>query len=163
MISVVKSMSKENRRNSIWSHSLQTHRDFNSDERDLGEHFERRAQQAMLGENSVPRRLFLKEYKIEIQNSEPRNSEHAMFESQRELESHRRQLLKGNQWADQAQRERIHLCGESEMKDHLHQESYARSCREIEELKTRIYHEEILKNNENWKNFLRSMIRNHEQ
>ena len=29
----------------------------------------------------------------------------------------------------------IHLCSRLEMKDHLHQESYARSCRETEELK----------------------------
>ena len=35
---------------------------------------------------------------------------------------------------EQAQRERIHLCSELEMKEHLHQECYARSCREIEEL-----------------------------
>ena len=49
------------------------------------------------------------------------------------------------------------------MKDHLHQECYARSCRKFEELKRRCYQEEILKNIEDGKNFLRSMIRNHEQ
>ena len=38
-------------------------------------------------------------------------------------------------WADKAQLERRHLCGELEMKICLHQESYARSCRKIEELK----------------------------
>ena len=37
--------------------------------------------------------------------------------------------------SEKAQRERIHLCGELVMKDHLHQEWYAKSCREIEELK----------------------------
>ena len=66
-------------------------------------------------------------------NLERRNSEYELFESQRELESQRRQILKVNQWADQAQRQRILLC--SEMKDHLHQESCARSCQESEELK----------------------------
>ena len=45
-----------------------------------------------------------------IQNLERRNSEDALIESRRELESQRRQLLGTNQWADQAQRERIHLC-----------------------------------------------------
>ena len=79
---------------------------------------------------------------MEIQNWERRNSEYALIESQRELESPRRQLLKANQWADQAQRERIHLCSELEMKNHLHQECYARSCQEIEELKKRCYKEE---------------------
>ena len=40
---IVKSMSKKNRRNSIRSHSLQTHRELSSDAHDLREHFERRA------------------------------------------------------------------------------------------------------------------------
>ena len=73
---------------------------------------------------------------MEIQNLERRNSEYALTESQRELEPQRRQLLEANQWADQAQRERIHLCSELDMKNRLHQERYARSCREIEELKS---------------------------
>ena len=59
------------------SHSLQTHREFYSDERDLREHFERRAQQAFIGENSVHRTLNSIEYNIEIQNVERRNSEYA--------------------------------------------------------------------------------------
>ena len=63
-------------------------------------------------------------------------------EIQRELESQRRQLLKANKWADQAQRQRIHLCCELETKNRLHQERYARSCQEIEELKRRGYQEE---------------------
>ena len=46
-----------------------------------------------------------------------------------------------NKWADQAQRERIHLCSELEMKNRLHRECYARSCQEIEELKRRCYQE----------------------
>ena len=81
------------------------------------------------------------EYNMEIQNLERRNSEYALFESQRELKSQRRQFLEANQWADQAQRERIHWCSRLEMKDHLHQESCAGSCREIEELKRRCHQE----------------------
>ena len=65
-----------------------------------------------------------------------------LIESQRVLESQRRQLLEANQWADQAQRERIHLCSELEMKNRLHQECYARSCQEIEELNRRCFEEE---------------------
>ena len=79
---------------------------------------------------------------MEIQNLDRRSSEYAVMESRRELECQRRQLLEANLWADQAQRERIHLCSELEMKSRLHQECYARSCREIEELKTRCYQEE---------------------
>ena len=59
VISVAESMSKKSRRNGIRSHSLQTHREFCSDERDLRKDLERRAQQAVLGENSVQRKLYL--------------------------------------------------------------------------------------------------------
>ena len=93
-------------------------------------------------ENSVQKKWNLNENKMEIQNLKRRSSEYALFESQRELEPQRRQSLKANQWADQAQRERIQLCSELEMKDHLHQESYARSCQEIEKVKRRCYQEE---------------------
>ena len=74
---------------------------------------------------------------------ERRNSEYALVETQRELESQRQQLLEANQWADQAQRERRHLCIELEMKNRLHQEWYERSCQEIEQLKRRCDQEEI--------------------
>ena len=51
VIYVTESMSKRSRRNSVRSHFLQTHKEFHSDERDLQEHLERRAQQAVLGGN----------------------------------------------------------------------------------------------------------------
>ena len=142
VISVAESMSKKSRRNNIRSHSLQTHREFYSDERDLREDLERRPQQAVLGENSAQRKWDLTKYDLEIQNLERRNSEYALIESRRELESQRRQLLETNQWADQAQRERILLCSELEMKNRLHRECYARSGQEIEELRRRCYKEE---------------------
>ena len=119
VISVVKSMSKKNRRNSVRSHSLQTLRKFFSDGWHLRENLQRRAQQAVLGENSDQRRLYLTQYNMEIQNLERRNSEHARFESQRELESQRRHFLKANQWADQAPRESIQLWSRLGLKDHL--------------------------------------------
>ena len=118
---------------------LKSLRKFYSDGWDLLEHLQRRAQQAIIGENSIQRNFYLNEYKMELQKLERRNSEYALFESQRELESQRRQLLKTNEWADQAQRERIHLCSELEMKNRLHQECCARSCQEIEELRRRCY------------------------
>ena len=72
MISVAESMSKKSRRNSVRSHSLQTHREFYSDERDLREDLEGRAQQAVLGENSAQRKKILTENDLEIQNLERR-------------------------------------------------------------------------------------------
>ena len=46
-----------------------------------------------------------------------------------------RQFLENINCADQAQCERIHLCSDLKMKNRLHQECYARSCQEFEELK----------------------------
>ena len=51
VISVTESISKKCRRNSIRSHSLQTHREIYSEERALRGHLERKAQQAILDEN----------------------------------------------------------------------------------------------------------------
>ena len=42
--------------------------------------------------------------------------------------------------SEQAQ-QGVYLCSEMEMKDYLHQECYARSCREIEELRICCYQE----------------------
>ena len=74
VISVAESMSRKSRRNSIRSHSLQTHKEFTSDERDLRGHLERRAQQHILGENSVQSKCFSTEYDKIL---ERRNSEYA--------------------------------------------------------------------------------------
>ena len=79
VISVGESMSRRSRRNSTRSHSHQTQREFCSSERDLREHLERRAQQAINGENAVRRKFFSTEYNMEIQHSERRNSENALF------------------------------------------------------------------------------------
>ena len=45
------------------------------------------------------------------------------------------QLHQPNQWPDQAQREKINLCGEVEMRNRLFQESRVRNCQEIAELR----------------------------
>ena len=58
--------------------------------------------------------------------------------------------------------EREYICAANWRWRTIFIKSYARSCRKIEELNRRCYQEEILKNNKDWKNFLRSMIRNHE-
>ena len=51
-------------------------------------------------------------------------------------------MRRNSEYADQAQRERRHLCSALEMKNRLHQECSARSCRELEEKKRRCYKEE---------------------
>ena len=92
-----------------------------------------------MGEISAQRKLYSTEYDMEVKDLERRNSEYASIESQRELESQILQLRQARQWADQAQRERINLCGEKEIRSCLHQESYARHCQEIDELKRRCF------------------------
>ena len=136
--SVAESVSRKSRRNSTRSHSLQTQSWWTRSPRTP----RTKSSKSFLGENSVQRKLYSTEYDMEIQNLERRNSEYALFESQRELESQRLQLLEDNQWTDQAQRERIHLSSELKMKNRLHQECYAKSCREFEELKRHCYQEE---------------------
>ena len=61
----------------------------------------------------------------------------ALNESDRELESLRLQLHQANKRADNAQRERMNLCGELEMRNELFQESGTHDCQEIEELRRR--------------------------
>ena len=65
--------------------------------------------QAILGRNSVQRKLYSNEYNMEIQNLKRRYSEYALIESQREFESQRQQSVEIN-GADPAQSERICLC-----------------------------------------------------
>ena len=68
VISAAESKSMKNRRNSVRSHSLQTHKEFYSDYRDLRGHLQWRAQQVTFGENSVQRKSHSTEYDMEIQN-----------------------------------------------------------------------------------------------
>ena len=77
---------------------------------------------------------------VEIRRWEQRSSEIALHESYRELETQRLQLLQANFW-DNAQSERISLCGELEMRNKLFQESRTKDCQEIEELRRRCWEE----------------------
>ena len=64
-----------------------------------------------------------------------RNSDVALCEIHLEFESQRLQLQQANQWADQAQGDKISLCGELEMRNRLFRENQAKDCQEIEELR----------------------------
>ena len=56
-------------------------------------------------------------------------------EINQELESQRFQLQQASRWVDQAQRDKISLHGELELRNGLFQEDHARDCQEIEELR----------------------------
>ena len=73
---------------------------------------------------------------MEIRNWAKRNSDIAHYEINLELESQRLHVQHANQWADQAQREKISFCGELEMRNRLFRENRAKKSQEIEELKT---------------------------
>ena len=64
-----------------------------------------------------------------------RNSDIAFQEINQEFESQRFQLHQASRWADLAQRDKINLCGQLDMKNRLVQESGAKDCQEIEELR----------------------------
>ena len=66
---------------------------------------------------------------------EKRNSDIAFQEINQEFESQRFQLHQARRWADQAQRDKIILYGELELRHRLFQEHHARDCQEIEELR----------------------------
>ena len=72
---------------------------------------------------------------MEVKHWEKRNSDIALHETNQEFESQRLQLQQANQWADQAQRDKISLCGELEMRNRLFRENQAKDCQEIEELR----------------------------
>ena len=114
------------------------------DRQDLHEFLERQAHTAILGENAAQRKLTEAESDMEIKAWERRNSEFALYESQRELESQRHQLRQASQWAGQAQRERISWCGELELKNRLYQENYTRCRQEFQELRKLCSREERL-------------------
>ena len=72
---------------------------------------------------------------MDVREWEKRRSDLALYETNRELESQRLELDQSNRWADQALRERISLHGELELRSRFFQESRARNCQEIVELR----------------------------
>ena len=71
----------------------------------LHKFLERQVELAGRGENAAQKRISEAETDMEMKDWEKRNSEFALYESQRELESQRLRLRQVSQWADQTQRE----------------------------------------------------------
>ena len=137
---------------------LKSLRKFYSGGRDLRDQW--RAQQAVVGENSDQRRWYLTEYNMAIQNLKRRISQHALFESQRELESQRQQLLEANQ---SELNEREYIC----VADWGWRFIFIKNAMQVVAEKWKNWKVAALKEGnhlkQDWLNFLRSMIRNHEQ
>ena len=64
---------------------------------------------AVQGECTAQKRFSEAEEEMDIRNWEPQNGDSALHETNRELESQRLELHQANQWADQAQTEKINV------------------------------------------------------
>ena len=82
------------------------------------------------------RKLYGAEAEVEARNWEQRNSDFASQEMNQEFESQRFQLHEEGRWADQAQRDKISMYAELELRNGLFQENHARDCQQIEELRS---------------------------
>ena len=106
------------------------------DRENLHKILEREAESSIQGENEAQKNYQKIEADVEITRWEQRSSEIALHESYRELETQRLQLLQENLW-DNAQSDRISLCGELGMRNNLFKKSRTKDCQEIEELRRR--------------------------
>ena len=87
-------------------------------------------------ERVAQQKLYEAEAEVEAKNWAKRNFGIAFREINQEFESQRFQLHQASRWADQAQRDKISLYGELELRgNRLFQEDHARDCQEIEELR----------------------------
>ena len=80
-------------------------------------------------------KLYEAEAEVEARNMEKRKSDIALQEIHQEFESQRVQLHQACRWADQAQRDKISLYGELELRNRLFQENHAKDCQNIEDLR----------------------------
>ena len=96
---------------------------------------ERKADLAVRGEKLAQQRFCEAEADVEVKHWEKRKSDIALYEINQEFESQRFQLQQANQWAHQAQRDKISLYGELETRNRLHGENQAEDCQDIEELR----------------------------
>ena len=148
-------------RSSMRSHSHQTQRKLYSDERDLREHLERRAQQAIYDENSVRRKLYSTDCNTEIQSSGRRNSEDALHESQRELESQRQQLLMANHWANKLN-VKEYICAANWRWEVIFIGNATREvAKKVKNWKDDAVKRKTQQDNKSWKNVMHSKIRIH--
>ena len=100
----------------------------------LQKNLERKAELAERGDKLALQRLYEAEADVEVKLWEKRNSDIALCEINREFGS-RFQLQQANQWTDQAEKDKISLYGELEMRNRLFRENQAKDCQEIEEVR----------------------------
>ena len=124
----------------FWVHSRKRDRDRNvvhslKDRENLQKILERIVDSAVRGQRMAQQKLHEAEAEAEAGNWEKRRQDIAFQEINQEFESQRFQQHQASRWADQAQRDKISLYGELELRNKLFQENHARDCQEIEELR----------------------------
>ena len=142
---------------------LKSLRKFYSDGWDLREHLQRRAQQAVIGEIQIREDYTWLSTAWRSRIWREKNWEDAFTESQLELESQRRQLLKANQGQIKLNEREYTCVADWRWRIIFIKDAPQEVVEKLKKLKRRCSWKEFLKNNEDGKNFLRSMIRNHEQ
>ena len=105
------------------------------DRQHLHKILEREAELAVRGEKLAQQRFYDAEADVEVKHWEKKNSDMALHEVNQVFESQRLQLQQANQWADQAQRDKVSLHGDLGMRSGLFRENQATDCQEIEELR----------------------------
>ena len=83
-----------------------------SERQNLYVYLEQKAEMAVRGDCAGQRRRSEAEEDMEMRNWEQRISDMALYDTNRELESQSLELYQVKQWADQAQREKMNLCGQ---------------------------------------------------
>ena len=106
-----------------------------SERRHLHAHLEQKGELAVQGKCAAQKRLSEAESEMDMKIWEQSDADIALSGTNRELESQRLELYQTNQWVDQAQREKMNLFGELEMRNRIFQENRARRCQEFEELR----------------------------
>ena len=135
VLNVAESMSRKSQRNSIRNHSLQTHKEFYSDDRDLRRHLERGAHQAILGENSVQRKSYSTGYNMETQNFGTKKFRIHIFRIATGAWNSKTTII-GSHSVGRSSSAREYICVANwQMKNRLHQQCYARNCQKFEEFK----------------------------
>ena len=86
---------------------------------------ERKVDLAIQGEEAQ-QKLYQAEAEIEAKNWEKRNRDYSFQEINQGFGSHRFRLDQASRWADQAQRDKISLYGEFELRNRVFQESHAK-------------------------------------
>ena len=98
------------------------------DRDDLQKILERKVDLAIQGESETQQKLYEAETEIEAKNWEKPNRDQSFQEIIQEVESQQCQLHQASRWADQAQRDKLRLYGELELRSRLFQENHARDC-----------------------------------